>query len=231
MLKVAEIFHSIQGEGLYSGIPSVFIRLSGCNLRCTWCDTAYASWQPEGEQLSIAEIADRLVAWPNTQHVVITGGEPYLFAEVADFVDLLKRVKKIVTLVTAGSRFLSTRADLVSISPKLKNSLPSEKESPAEFKMHSKSYRNNSAVLRFVRESKEVQFKFVVESKADVVEINEVLNAVSYDNSSMIFLMAQSLNADDLECNAAWVSDLCLELGWRYCDRMHLRLWDGRKGT
>src|ERR1700722_8035561 len=72
-LNIAEIFYSVQGEGMLVGVPSVFIRLSGCNLRCTWCDTPYASWEPEGDEMFLGTVlADVRGRW--STHVVVTGG-------------------------------------------------------------------------------------------------------------------------------------------------------------
>ncbi len=104
-MRIAEIFRSIQGEGRLTGTESIFVRTSGCNLRCRYCDTPYASWTPEGEDLSVAEILDRVdqlrraeppAVWlvfrqrqadqasapGDVRHVVLTGGEPMLFAEL-----------------------------------------------------------------------------------------------------------------------------------------------------
>ena len=69
-MRVSEIFHSLQGEGGLTGVPSVFIRTSGCNLRCTWCDTPYASWNPEGEQRSVAQIVAEVEKHPAARHVL-----------------------------------------------------------------------------------------------------------------------------------------------------------------
>ena len=76
-LKIAELFYSLQGEGALLGVPSFFIRTSGCNLRCAWCDTPYTSWQPEGAELSLDQILDEVRAHP-MRHVVVTGGEPMI---------------------------------------------------------------------------------------------------------------------------------------------------------
>jgi hypothetical protein len=83
-MLISEIFYSIQGEGELTGVPSVFVRTSGCNLRCRWCDTKYASWNLEGEQKSVAEIVDRVCGFPGA-HVVLTGGEPMVAKDIPPF--------------------------------------------------------------------------------------------------------------------------------------------------
>jgi 7-carboxy-7-deazaguanine synthase len=117
-MRIAEIFHSIQGEGILVGVPSVFIRLSGCNLRCTWCDTPYTSWAPEGPEMAIQEIWQRVEHF-NCSHVVVTGGEPMLFPAVAELTDGLKTRGLHVTIETAGTVWQPVACDLMSISPKL----------------------------------------------------------------------------------------------------------------
>ena len=89
-MKIAEIYGSIQGEGLLTGTPSVFVRASGCNLRCWFCDTPYASWQPEGDDLGVDEIFEQ-VKLLGQEHVVLTGGEPMLFAELIPLADRAAR--------------------------------------------------------------------------------------------------------------------------------------------
>src|ERR1700690_61576 len=80
-LRVSEIFYSIQGEGILAGVPSVFVRLSGCNLRCSWCDTPYASWNPEGDSKMLGEIVGNVRGRWST-HVVVTGGEPMIAEKI-----------------------------------------------------------------------------------------------------------------------------------------------------
>src|SRR5689334_21224160 len=82
-IKISEIFYSVQGEGILTGVPSVFVRLSGCNLRCTWCDTPYTSWDPQGAQMTQGEILNE-VQRHGASHVVVTGGEPMLFDSVVE---------------------------------------------------------------------------------------------------------------------------------------------------
>src|SRR6202050_4227758 len=80
-LKIAELFYSLQGEGSLIGTPSFFVRTSGCNLRCSWCDTPYTSWQPEGSEMSLDAICMG-VQRPSARHVVVTGGEPMIAPEM-----------------------------------------------------------------------------------------------------------------------------------------------------
>src|SRR3954454_3489770 len=104
-MLISEIFHSRQGEGELTGVPSVFVRTSGCNLRCTWCDTPYASWNPEGPDLSTDEILAQILPHP-TQYVVLTGGEPMMFKELVPLITALKSHHKHITVETAGTLWL-----------------------------------------------------------------------------------------------------------------------------
>src|SRR5579884_658963 len=122
-MRVAEIFFSIQGEGLLAGVPSAFVRTSGCPLRCAWCDSPYTSWEPEGDALSVPEVLDRLAAY-RTRHVVVTGGEPLTAAGVEELCDGLRRRGCHITVETAAVVFKPVACDLASLSPKLSNSTP-----------------------------------------------------------------------------------------------------------
>src|SRR5687768_3452828 len=121
-LRIAEIFESIQGEGIWLGTPSTFVRVSGCNLRCVWCDTPYASWIPEGPTMSIDELLEKVR--PTISHVVLTGGEPMLFDPIEELARRLKERGHIITIETAGTVYRELPCDLMSISPKLTHSTP-----------------------------------------------------------------------------------------------------------
>src|ERR1051325_4341762 len=125
-MRVAEIFHSIQGEGRLAGVPSVFIRTSGCNLRCVWCDTPYTSWEPEGEEKSLDDIIVEAKSYP-TRHAVLTGGEPLIAPEIEALSERLKAENFHITIETAATVFKPVRCDLMSLSPKLANSTPWER--------------------------------------------------------------------------------------------------------
>src|SRR5262245_46343799 len=105
------------------GVPSVFVRTSGCNLRCSWCDTPYTSWQPEGEELTVDQIVARVAEY-RCQHVAFTVGEPMIAPEIAVLTGRLRSAGSHITIETAGTVFKSVACHLMSISPKLANSTP-----------------------------------------------------------------------------------------------------------
>src|SRR5215831_18622011 len=119
-LRIAEIFYSLQGEGSLVGVPSVFVRTSGCNLRCSWCDTPYTSWRPEGTDLTLDQILDEVDAHP-ARHVVVTGGEPMIAPDILALTQRLRARNLHITIETAGTVFEPVACDLMSISPKLAN--------------------------------------------------------------------------------------------------------------
>src|SRR5881394_3201980 len=122
-MRIAEIYASLQGEGLLTGTPSVFVRTTGCNLRCWFCDTPYTSWQPEGEQRSWESVRDEVLT-RDVEHVVITGGEPMLQRDVVPLSRALAEQGRLITIETAGTIYRPVAAHLMSISPKLANSSP-----------------------------------------------------------------------------------------------------------
>ena len=101
-MRISEIFHSIQGEGLLAGVPSVFIRTSGCNLRCRWCDTPYASWNPEGEEMGLKVIMERVSGY-DCRHVVLTGGEPMVASGIRELAAALRSAGMHITIETAAT--------------------------------------------------------------------------------------------------------------------------------
>ena len=126
-MKISEIFYSIQGEGILAGVPSVFIRTTGCNLRCTWCDTPYTSWKPEGYQMMYGPMLTEVRRhWCG--HVVLTGGEPMILPEIAELTEKIKAIDQHITIETAGTMYQKVVCDLMSISPKLSNSTPYDRE-------------------------------------------------------------------------------------------------------
>src|SRR5918994_6140404 len=111
-MRISEVFYSIQGEGRLSGVPSVFIRTSGCNLRCIWCDTPYTSWNPDGKEMTLEEIFQSIESY-SLSHVVITGGEPFLAHQIEELSAKLKKAGAHVTIETAAIIFKPVTCDLI----------------------------------------------------------------------------------------------------------------------
>ncbi len=170
-MRINEIFYSLQGEGFLAGLPSVFVRLAGCPLRCRWCDTKYA-WDKAGDDYGIAEIVKSVQQWP-CRFVVITGGEPMIDPDLPQLVRELKAAGKHITIETAGIAYIPDMpCDLMSISPKLTNSVPDEAKLAA---IH-KNSKLDLAVLEELIDNYNYQLKFVVESEADLPEIEETID-------------------------------------------------------
>src|SRR5689334_3132039 len=102
-MLISEIFYSLQGEGELTGVPSVFVRTSGCNLRCAWCDTPYASWNPEGVMRSVPQIMTEIASHAGARHVVLTGGEPMIAKEIRPLATEIKSTGRHITIETAAT--------------------------------------------------------------------------------------------------------------------------------
>ena len=228
-VRISEIFYSIQGEGRLLGVPSVFIRTSGCNLRCAWCDTPYTSWHPEGKNWSVKKILGAVGNYP-ARHVVITGGEPLLALEIDELTQQLKQRSAHITIETAATIFKPLSADLISMSPKLANSTPWKRARGKFAAMHQRR-RLNFAVIQKFLEAYDYQLKFVVERREDFVEIGEVLNQLPDIDPARVMIMAQGTTNQELNRKAKWLVELCKQYGFSYTPRLHIQLFGNRRGT
>ncbi len=228
-MKIAEIYRSIQGEGVLTGTESVFIRTSGCNLRCWFCDTPYASWQPEGDDLSVNEIMERLSTW-ECRHVVLTGGEPMLFAEMIPLCNRLRSENYHITVETAGTLYLPVECDLMSVSPKTSNSAPDVAEHPRWHRRHERT-RFAPHVIRQLASEFRCQFKFVVDRDDDLQEIEEYLRQFPELTRDQIYLMPQGRSQEELKEAESWLVPLCESRGFNYCPRKQIEWFGAVKGT
>jgi len=194
-MRIAEIYNSIQGEGFLAGAPSVFVRFSGCNLRCRFCDTPFASWRPEGEDLSVEAIAARVEELLE-KHVVVTGGEPMIFAELVELTHSLRRLGRHVTIETAGTRYLPVACDLMSISPKLSNSTPWAEDSTWAVR-HERRRHAPDVIRRLVAEFA-YQLKFVIATPADCDEVDRYLAALPEIDRGRVMLMPMGTEPEEL---------------------------------
>jgi 7-carboxy-7-deazaguanine synthase len=226
-MVINEIFYSLQGEGFLAGMPSVFVRLAGCPLRCRWCDTKYAWDATAGDNSSVAEIVRAVKKWP-CRHIVITGGEPMIDAELPKLTRELKAADKHITIETAGIAYIPDMpCDLMSISPKLSNSTPQDAKIAA---MHDRS-RLDLAVLGELIDHYDYQLKFVVDSQDDVAEIQETLARLGNVDAQKVMLMPQAATRDELLSKSPMVADLCKRTGFAFSQRLQVLLWDNRGAT
>jgi 7-carboxy-7-deazaguanine synthase len=224
---INEIFYSLQGEGFLAGVPSVFVRLAGCPLRCKWCDTKYAWDNKAGRQYSLDEILQTVQKW-SCKFVVITGGEPMINAGLPQLVQKLKDLDKHITIETAGIAFIPALSyDLMSISPKLSNSTPADPKLSA---IHEDS-RLDLAVLRELIDNYKYQLKFVIDSKDDLPEIQQAIKEIGNVDSDRVMLMPQAATRDELLAKSPMVADMCKQSGFTFCSRLQVLLWNNERGT
>jgi 7-carboxy-7-deazaguanine synthase len=241
-LRIAETFTSIQGEGKLTGVPSFFVRVSGCNLRCAWCDTPYASWAPEGDTREVGEIVEeaRRSAAGGLAHAVLTGGEPMILPQIEHLAGSLRAPRASggagmhVTVETAGTVFREVACDLMSISPKLSNSTPAEGDprdpGGAWRRRHEQRRINLDALQGLIDGYAERQLKFVVSGPGDLGEIDDLLDRLRGWRRDDVMLMPEGVMPPTAD-QAGWVVAECVRRGWRYCHRLHIELFGNRRGT
>lgn len=212
-----------------TGTQSVFVRTSGCNLRCWFCDTPYTSWLPEGEDISVEEIL-RQVDRHDCRHVVLTGGEPMLFAELIPLSEQLRAGERHITVETAGTLYLPVECDLMSISPKLANSTPPPERDERWHRRHERS-RHARGVIRSLVGEYEHQVKFVVDSPDDCQAVERYLEELPEIRRDNVMLMPQGTDREVLAGHESWLKPYCEEHGLTYCPRKHIEWWGHRRGT
>lgn len=227
-MKIAEIFYSIQGEGMLAGVPSVFIRTSGCNLRCTWCDTPYTSWQPEGKERTLDAILED-VRRNRPTHVVVTGGEPMLTGDIVSLTRRLREMEFHVTIETAGTVYQPVTCDLMSISPKLANSTPHRREGGSWAAQHDR-LRYQPEVLRKLMAESPYQLKFVVCAPDDLDEIDKIVGEIRADRGRVI-LMPEGTDAQTIHERSRWLVGVCKAKKYRYGPRLHIDIYGNQRGV
>jgi 7-carboxy-7-deazaguanine synthase len=223
-LRIAELFYSLQGEGTLVGVPSFFIRTTGCNLRCSWCDTPYTSWQPEGVELTLHQILDEVKAHP-ARHVVVTGGEPMIAPEILPLTEQLRAAGKHITIETAGTVFQPVACDLMSISPKLANSTPEGRWAAQHERL-----RIQRDVLGELMRRYDYQLKFVIQRPEDLEELRDLAAALEADRERIV-LMPEGTDAGLLRERALWLAEICKQEGFRFSPRLHVDLYGNRRGV
>jgi organic radical activating enzyme len=240
-----EIFHTIQGEGVSAGTPAVFVRASRCNLHCRWCDTEYTwnftgtPWphdhddRPGGAKhdkasvildLPPADVAAE-IARHACRRVVLTGGEPLLQQD--EWLEVIARLRQrdpgyVFEVETNGtlvpSPAFDAAIDQFNVSPKLAHAGMPE------------SLRLVPGALAHFAASPRSWFKFVAATPADLVEIEALADRFTLP-ADRILIMPEGRTADQLDRHAAGLIDACLARGWRFGDRLHVRIWGDRRGV
>ena len=243
-MKISELFFSIQGEGKRIGCPSYFIRTNYCNLRCKFsggnlCDSYYTSWFPEDDynrgDIALSEIINDYKIY-GARDIVITGGEPTIhLKEINALCSEIKKLnsKVFITVETNGT-FIGDFIDyinLISISPKLKSSVPIG----TEFEKIHEQNRINIDVFKEYNENYkkglyDIQWKFVITNESDVNEVFELRDQVGFDEND-IFLMPEGITKKDLEHNRSMTMELCKKYNLNYTDRLQVLVWGDKRGV
>lgn len=222
-MQINEVFYSLQGEGPLAGLPSVFIRLAGCPLRCRWCDTAYAWDYQSGTEQTAEMLLEQIAAYP-TRHLVLTGGEPLVQDGLAAFLRVFAQAGYWITVETAGLCFVPDMPiQLASISPKLSNSVSPDAPVPPADRL------NISAIAELIR-AYPYQLKFVVDRPQDLNEIADCIEQLGTVDPERICLMPQADRRDAYIQKSIWLAEYCLQTGFAFSPRLHVMLYDGQKG-
>jgi 7-carboxy-7-deazaguanine synthase len=231
-MRIAELFASVQGEGVLTGTPSVFVRTSGCNLRCWFCDTPYTSWNPEGETHCVQDIVNAVLQF-ECEHVVVTGGEPLIAVGIEELLSRLADQQKHLTIETAGTVLPKSNfpCHLMSISPKLTNSAPDIKEHPQWHKRHEETRHRPEVVQQLIATADDYQLKFVVGSVLDAEEALEYTDQLAGIALDKVYLMPRGIKHDELVMQLDWLRPWCEQHRVKVCDRMHIHWFGNTRRT
>lgn len=243
-LPINELFASLQGEGRLAGVPSAFVRTSGCNLRCWFCDSYHTSWEPTHAEMTVGEVLAEVESF-DVDHVVVTGGEPLLHDAVEDLLAGLDERGYHTTVETNGTIYRDAPVDLASVSPKLASSTPAPETDPtpedapvdaSDWADRHEECRVDLDALVALVENYEFQLKFVVGERGDVAEIRDLLarirEAAAVEvRDTDVLLMPEGATRDRLAETRPVAADLAREYGFRYTPRLHVTLWNDAPET
>jgi len=240
---INELYPCIQGEGRYTGIPHILIRMSGCKLRCqfadSFCDTWYSSWKPEKGSFSLNDIISFYKKNKHIRHTMVTGGGPTANPQLLkELCKIAKSYHHHVTIETEGSEFVQTEADFISLSPKLKSSVPIAGSlkpwggvvTESEVARHERFRADYSSMILLIESHPDYQLKPVVTSKQDLVEIKDIQDKLKIPNEK-VYLMPEGMTAKTLEVNRLWLAEYCIDQGYNFTDRLHIIIYGDKRGV
>ncbi|WP_148416820.1 7-carboxy-7-deazaguanine synthase QueE [Haloferax sp. KTX1] len=239
-LPINELFASLQGEGKLAGVPSTFVRTSGCNLRCWFCDSFHTSWEPTHAWMGLDEIVAEVESL-SPEHVVVTGGEPLVHDETDALLSALADDYHL-TVETNGTLETDAPVDLASVSPKLASSTPTPENAPADVdpgvwsERHEAARVDLDALASVVEHAADFQLKFVVTGRDDLDEIESLVADVRgvadrEIRDSDVLLMPEGQTREQLARTRTEVADLAASFGYRYTPRLHVDLWNDAPET
>lgn len=223
---ISETYESFQGEGPFAETPSLFIRTSGCNLRCSFCDTPFTSWNPEGEQVSLDELAKQIHD-SSAPHVVLTGGEPMLAPQLTELSEICRKAEKVITIETAGTVDRSVECDLMAISPKMQNSTPDDDA----WSVRHEETRHQPAVIRSLLKRYSAVLKFVIDHDVDVDEVAAYLEEFPEVSPDSVWLMPQAKTQQELADKSDWVRLAAEAHGYQFSSRLHVEKFGDVRGV
>lgn len=223
---ISEVYESFQGEGPHAETDSLFIRTSGCNLRCSFCDTPYASWNPEGTQQSLEGLSEQIKA-SGAEHVVITGGEPMLAPALPELTEICRQHGKVITIETAGTVDRSVECDLMAISPKRKNSTPDD----SVWSRRHEETRHQPAVIDSLFRRYSAILKFVIDQQTDVDDVFAYVDEFPAVSADRVWLMPQARTAEELAAKSDWVKAAADKAGFSFSSRLHIQKFGDRRGV
>ena len=233
VVQIAEVYSSLQGEGRLAGTPSVFVRTSGCNLRCSWCDTPFTSWKPTGRNRSVDDLVTEILNY-SLGHVVITGGEPLLSPDINLLCNHLKKSKQHITIETAATVIPDNgppAANLMSLSPKLQSSTPATETG---WQRRHEERRRRDEIIQRLRTTPS-QIKFVIDSRSDLDEailwLRDLGICPQSKEARHVYLMPQGITLTQLQKEADWLYLACKSLGFQFCQRHHISWFGNTRGT
>ena len=242
-LPIVEVYTCVQSEGKLAGIPHILIRTSGCTLRCQFsntdfCDSWYTSWHPEKGKWTWEKIIQLYKDNPQIKHTMITGGAPTMHKKLLPFMCRELHARgQFITLETEGSSFVpNCNIDLLSLSPKLSNSLPrigtktpkGELITEKHLKRHEKFRRNYEAMKSWIDDSIDYQFKPVIGNPSQIEEIESLGDELNIPIDKY-WVMAAGGTKEVLEQNLIWTLNLCVAKGWNFVPRFHILMFNDQR--